>query len=194
MKRKTLHYSCASLLFALSISAHAQQAAPPSPSAPSPSAPPPPAPPPSAPQRIGGHVGLALPIARLGGAHSTHIGLSDDGNSFFTLAPIYGITLPLSKDLLFDFEQAVAVTLNPGSSISYTVTPGLAYNLGPVVIAALVGFTVTDPKANVLLIPTVTTPFALGDNLWFYIEPYFPVLFEGGSVFVTPVLVSGVAF
>lgn len=139
-------------------------------------------------------MGLALPIAHLGGPKSLHIGTSDDGNSFFTLAPAYGITVKLTSNLAVDFENVVGETLNPGSGVSYTVDPGVVYNLGPVAVGGRLGFTVTDPKANLSLIPIINKGFALSDKLSFFVEADFPILFEDGQTIFTPVAHIGLGF
>jgi len=145
--------------------------------------------------RVGGHVGLALPIAHLGGTQSTTIGTSSDGKTFFTLAPAYGITVKLSKDLAVDFENVVGISLNPGGVPNgYTVDPGVVYNLGPLAIGGRVGFTVTDPYANVLLIPIVNKGFAIGDGCAFFVEADFPILFEHGQTYFSPTAHVGIGF
>jgi hypothetical protein len=182
-------------------SASAQQAPPVSP------APTPPSPGDGPWPQLGGHIGHALPIAHLGGPRSTHIGFGHNRNSFFTLAPVFGITLKLTKRLAFDFENIVGLnlnrgsTINNGSAISYTVDPGIVYDLGPVAVGGRVGFTVTDPRANISLIPLINKSFKIGnmirgfgDNLAVFIEGDFPLLIEGGYVNFSPVVHAGFSF
>jgi hypothetical protein len=155
--------------------------------------------------KLGGHIGLALPIAHLGGAHSTHMGASHNRDSFFTLSPVFGITVKLTEKLAFDFENVVGINLNRGTSrgtsMSYTVDPGVIYDFGPVAVGGRLGFTVTDAQANMSLIPLVNKTFKLGDRIKFFgdnfavfVEADFPVLFEGGFVTLTPVAHAGFAF
>jgi hypothetical protein len=155
--------------------------------------------------KLGGHIGLALPLAHLGGAHSTHMGASHNRDSFFTLSPVFGVTVKLTQKLVFDFENVVGINLNRGtsrgSSMSYTVDPGVIYDLGPVAVGGRLGFTVTDPSANMSVIPLVNKAFKLGDKVKFFgdnfavfVEADFPVLFEGGYVTLTPVAHAGFAF
>ena len=130
--------------------------------------------------RLGGHVGLSMPIMQFG--RTTQV----IGSDFVTLAPAVGLTLKLSPRWAFDLEGVISAPLKPGNGTeTYTVDPGVIYDFGPFAVGGRVAFNIGQAE-NVGLIPLVHKGFKLNDRVAFFIEADLPgALLPGRSDGVT---------
>jgi hypothetical protein len=130
--------------------------------------PPEPAAAPSLHPGVGGHLGIATPLVTVTSDNTTTI--SDQ----FTLAFPIGIGFPLTDKLAIDFETIVGNPIHPRGTTSFTVDPGVVYNLGTVVIGLRIKWDV-QAATNVGLIPLIHKGVAdLGHGANWFVEAAFP--------------------
>jgi hypothetical protein len=137
--------------------------------------------------RVGGHVGVVLPLftADRGGTHAI--------GDFVTIAIASGVTVKLTDAIAVDFEDVVGEPLKPkGQTTGITIDPGVIYDTGPVAIGLRVAYAVGQPP-NIGLIPLVHRGFAIGRASWF-VEADFPVADQDGDASFTAAFHTGVAF
>lgn len=129
--------------------------------------------------RIGGHVGLTLPIVMFGGSGTKVI-----GNDFVDLGAAYGITIKLSQKFAVDFESVITEPLKqsaaecapiatvatictaPPKTVTYIIDPGVVYDFGPLAVGGRVAFNILQPQ-NFGIIPIVHKGFSISDRLAF---------------------------
>jgi hypothetical protein len=139
---------------------------------------------------IGGHVGIAIPLMRVGS------GVQGVGSNFLTVASPLGLTVKLDERLAIDFETTIATPLRPlGGRTSLTVDPGVVYNWGS--FATGLRLAVPIGAAPTLgLIPLINKGFKLsGSSAWF-VEAAFPMFPPSAteSANLSAVLHTGIAF
>jgi hypothetical protein len=128
--------------------------------------------------RIGGHFGLALPVAAFDndGAHGI-------GQSFVQVGVTPGITVKLTPHWAVDFEFIgfSRWDLNPPGTANkshtiFVVDPGVVYNFGPVAgglrLATQIGEGV---PLNFGIVPIVVVPFKVTRRLSYFLELDLPV-------------------
>ncbi len=145
--------------------------------------------------RVGGHVGITVPIVMIGGAATQVI-----GKDYFDLGPAFGVTIKLSEKFAFDFENVITEPLAKSNNIpaskqpvSYIIDPGVVYDFGVIAIGGRVGFNILAPE-NVGLIPIVNKGFPINDRIAFFVEADFPIFFQPGGTVFTPVFHFGLGF
>jgi hypothetical protein len=154
--------------------AHAQEPAPPSASSPPTT-------------RVGGHVGIALPLLTVSSKTTT---IADN----VTILDPIGISVKMSPHLVIDFETVVGTPLKPsGGSTGLVVDPGVVYDWGAVATGLRVAWQIGQP-ANFGLIPLVNKGLIdLGRATWF-VEGAFPTFYSEKKVAFNVVLHTGVGF
>jgi hypothetical protein len=175
--------------------AAAPAAAAPAPAAPAPAttapapseAPPPAAPAPSYP-RVGGHVGVAIPLVTFAdpitgiGADYAKIGL----------AP--GITVKLSDRWAVDFEFVAYSNFFKGQpQTTFVVDPGLVYNFGPFAAGLRAAIIVND-RPNLGFIPIILKGFPISERVNLFVELDLPVFFSDTGPALTIQPQAGVSF
>lgn len=121
--------------------------------------------------RLGGHLGIAVPIFTMSDRTTTI------GKDFVTVGIAPGITARLSDKVAIDYEFVAYTTVDRrGTLTALVVDPGIVYDLGPVVVGLRTAIRVTD-RANFGLIPIINKGFKLGTVAWF-VELDLPVFFN----------------
>jgi hypothetical protein len=137
-------------------------------------------------QSVGGHVGIAFPLATFSDNTTT---IAD---STVIAAPI-GIGVGLTEALKLDFETVVLTQVRPGGTTTMLVDPGLVYNWGPVATGLRIAFQI-GAKANIGCIPLVNVPLVkVGKATWFA-EAAFPIFYRDHKGSLTTVLHTGFGF
>jgi hypothetical protein len=127
---------------------------------------------PSSPTRVGGHIGLMVPLLDLdtGRQHFGQVVAAD----FIVLSLASGITVKLSESVAFDFETIVGNQLKPKGGTDLTIDPGLLLAVGPVIVGARIAVKPIAP-ANIGGILLVNKSFPISRLLSFFVELDFPV-------------------
>ena len=147
--------------------AHAQDAEPPSRA---PAAPPPAAPPPAetAP-KLGGHLGLALPVLTLSQETTTI------GGDFVSIGITPGITYHLDDKWSIDLEFiAFNEVKRAHSATTFVVDPGVLRKFDGFVLGGRVATQVGAPT-NIGLVPIVVVPFKVSDQFSYFVEADVPL-------------------
>jgi hypothetical protein len=139
------------------------------------------APPPSWP-RVGGHFGLALPIAAFDNDGSTVI-----GRDFVQVGVTPGITVKLDPHWAIDFEFIAFSRwdLNPPgvpnkSHTILVVDPGVVYNFGRVAAGLRLAVQIGEAvPLNFGIVPIVVVPFKINKKLSYFLELDLPVFVFG---------------
>ena len=144
------------------------------------------------PTRVGGHIGVGLPLLDLDtGRHNFAQAFAAD---FVIVTIPVGVTVKLNDWLAFDFESILSNELHPGSSTALTVDPGLLAVFGPVLVGARVAVTTSAP-GNIGGILLVNKPFAITSSLNFFVEVDFPAtVVHDDGLHIGVGLHTGVAF
>ncbi|PTL76643.1 hypothetical protein [Vitiosangium sp. GDMCC 1.1324] len=150
--------------------------------------------------RLGGHVGLALPVVKFQTG-----GVSAIGADFLQVGLAPGVTVMLDEHWAVDFEvvgysiwRFASDSAAASSSTALVVDPGVIYNFGPVATGLRLAMqTGGGVPVNGGLIPLVNKGFPIGKMKWF-IEldlPFF-VLGSPGTTTVSfsPQVHTGIAF
>lgn len=138
---------------------------------------------------VGGHIGLATPLATVTSDDETDI-----SETFVLVAPI-GVTVKLSDRLAIDFETQVVSPIDPEGNSHLVVAPGVVYNLGAFAAGLRVASHIGQPS-NIGVIPLINLGlFKVGDGTWF-VEAAFPTFVHQQPPDVTfdVVLHTGIAF
>lgn len=128
--------------------------------------------------RVGGHFGLAIPIAAF-----DNDGTSAIGRDFVQIGVTPGITVKIAERWAVDFEFIgfSRWDLNPPgtpnkSHTIFVVDPGVVYNFGPVAgglrLATQIGEGV---PLNFGIVPIVVVPFKVTKRLSYFLELDLPV-------------------
>ncbi len=137
--------------------------------------------------RIGGHLGIALPIVSFGQ------GVSLIGRDTLNIGLTPGITVKLDERWSIDFEFIAFNDFRTGGVTTFVVDPGVLYNFGPVTAGLRVA-TVVGNNVNVGLVPIVVKPFRINERFSYFIELDVPVFFRATGASVALQLQTGVAF
>jgi hypothetical protein len=125
--------------------------------------------------RLGGHLGIAVPMFTISNTNTTI------GKDFVTVGIAPGITARLSDKVAIDYEFVAYTTIDRRRTITaLVVDPGIVYDLGPVVVGVRAAIRVTD-RANFGIIPIINKGFKLGTVAWF-VELDLPVFFNEKSL------------
>ncbi len=139
------------------------------------------------PRKIGGHVGVAVPLVTVTSDDTTTVA------DAFVLAHPIGIGFGLADRLAVDFEMVVANPIDPTGPTALTIDPGLIYDAGPVALGLRAAFNV-GAQANFGLIPLVNRGLVdLGGATWF-IEAAFPTFYSDHEVAFNVVAHTGIGF
>ena len=136
---------------------------------------PPPPPPPSAPMEkqfpaIGGHLGMAIPVATLGGRKNVAI-----GEDFVTLGLTPGITVHLDEKWAIDFEFiAFNEFKNTPAATTFVVDPGIIRKFDGFVAGLRVATQVGAPT-NSGIVPILVVPFKIGKRAVYFVEGDLPL-------------------
>src|SRR3954470_12829938 len=128
--------------------------------------------------RVGGHFGIAIPIAAF-----DNDGTSAIGRDFVQIGITPGITLKLTDRWAIDFEFIGFSRWDrnpPGtpdkSHTVFVVDPGVVYNFGPVAgglrLAVQIG---QDVPLNFGLVPIGVVPFKISKRVSYFLELDLPV-------------------
>jgi hypothetical protein len=140
--------------------------------------------------RVGGHVGLAVPLVTIPSEGDT----TDVGDQFTLVAPI-GVTVKLSDRVAIDLETQVANPVDPSGTTALVVAPGVVYNFGPFAAGLRVASEI-GADSNVGVIPLVNKGlFPVGAATWF-VEAAFPTFVHATppDVTFTAVIHTGFGF
>jgi hypothetical protein len=182
MLRHAIATSSAALVTFVALTANAQDSTPPAPGptdsptvvpANPPSTPPPP--PPSAALEkqypaLGGHLGMAIPIATLGGRSNAAI-----GEDFVTVGLTPGITVHLDEKWAIDFEFIAFNELkNAAQRTTFVVDPGIIRKFDGFVAGLRVATQVGAPT-NSGIVPILVVPFKIGKRAVYFVEGDLPL-------------------
>jgi hypothetical protein len=150
-------------------------------------------------RKLGGHVGLGVPIVTLGTA-----GTSVIGRDFGVTGITAGINLALTPKWSIDFEFIALGDFKPstvpGPPVSTTVfvlDPGVVYNAGFLFAGIRAAMRVPSPLggAEFGLIPIIGKGFRINDYVAYYIELDLPVFAHStGHVTFTTFFQTGFGF
>jgi hypothetical protein len=119
-------------------------------------------------RRVGGHVGLALPLVFIDEDDTEYV-----GDRWVIATPI-GIGWKLTDRLVVDFETIVQNPVDPSGTTSLVVDPGLIYNFGPFAAGLRIASEI-GADANVGLIPLINKGLVdLGGGTTWFVEAAFP--------------------
>jgi hypothetical protein len=154
---------------------------------------------PAEPRKLGGHVGLGVPIVTLGTA-----GTSVIGRDFGVTGITAGINLALTPKWSIDFEFIALGDFKPstipGSPVSTTVfvlDPGVVYNAGFLFAGVRAAMRVPSPLggAEFGVIPIIGKAFKINEYVAYYIELDLPVFAHStGDVTFTTFFQTGFGF
>jgi hypothetical protein len=119
---------------------------------------------------LGGHLGMAMPIATLGGRRNVAI-----GEDFVTVGLTPGITVHLDENWAIDFEFIAFNELkNTPAATTFLVDPGIIRKFDGFVAGLRVATQVGAPT-NSGLIPVVVVPFEIGKRAVYFVEGDLPL-------------------
>lgn len=142
--------------------------------------------------RVGGHVGMALPVLTLAKT-STFV-----GSDFVTVGLTPGITVHLDEHWAIDFEFiALNEVKNTPSATTFVVDPGIIRKFDGFAAGLRVATQVGAPT-NVGLVPIIVVPFKVSDQLSYFIEADAPLFLRDSGTSMDPsatlLLQTGVSF
>jgi hypothetical protein len=142
--------------------------------------------------KLGGHLGMALPIATFS-KDTTVI-----GDDFVTVGLTPGLTVHLDDKWVIDFEFiAFNEIKNTPATTTFIVDPGVLYKFDGFVAGLRVATQVGAPT-NVGLVPIVVVPFKISDVLSYFVELDVPLFLRDNGTEMrasaTVLLQSGMAF
>jgi hypothetical protein len=131
--------------------------------------------------RLGGHVGMALPIVTLA-KNSTAIGAD-----FVTIGLTPGITVHLDDKWSLDFEFIAFNELkNTPANTTFIVDPGVVRNFGPVSAGLRVATQVGAPT-NIGLVPILVIPvIKLSKRISYFVEADLPLFLRDDGKAMRP--------
>ena len=118
--------------------------------------------------RLGGHLGVALPIVTLGDPVSVL------GRDHGLLGVTPGVSLKLDARWTIDFEFIALNDFRNGGATTFVVDPGVLYNFGPVVAGLRVATQVGAP-VNFGLVPILVAPFRISNAVSYFVELDLPI-------------------
>ncbi len=143
--------------------------------------------------RVGGHVGLALPLVTIDNP-TTAIGAD-----FFKLGLAPGITVKLDERWAIDFEFVAYSDFSdgpPGGNLSsLVIDPGLIYNFGFALAGLRAAVHVGGGNTqNFGVIPIILKTFPISKKVSFFAELDLPVFFSNNGAALTVQPQFGVGF
>lgn len=121
--------------------------------------------------RLGGHLGVAIPMVIVESKTTTI------GGDFVTLGIAPGITARLSEKWAIDYEFVAYSTVDRrGQKTALVIDPGVVYDFGPFVAGLRAAIRVTD-QTNFGLIPIINKGIKIGNVAWFA-ELDLPIFFN----------------
>jgi hypothetical protein len=119
---------------------------------------------------LGGHLGMAIPIATLGGRRNVAI-----GEDVVTVGLTPGITVHLDEDWAIDFEFIAFNELkNTPAATTFIVDPGIIRKFDGFVAGLRVATQVGAPT-NSALVPIIVVPFKIGKRAVYFVEGDLPL-------------------
>jgi hypothetical protein len=119
--------------------------------------------------RLGGHLGMALPLATFG-KETTLV-----GRDFTTMGLTPGVTFHLDDEWAIDFEFiAFNETKNTPAPTTFIVDPGVLRKFDGFVTGLRVATQVGAPT-NIGLVPIVVVPFRITEKLSYFVEADVPL-------------------
>lgn len=119
---------------------------------------------------VGGHLGMAIPIATLGGRRNVAI-----GEDFVTVGLTPGITVHLDEKWAIDFEFiAFNEFKNTPSATTFVVDPGIIRKFDGFVAGLRVATQVGAPT-NSGIVPIIVVPFKIGKRAVYFVEADVPL-------------------
>lgn len=119
--------------------------------------------------KLGGHLGMALPLATFA-KETTLI-----GRDFTTIGLTPGVTFHLDDKWAIDFEFiAFNETKNTPAATTYIVDPGVLRKFDGFVAGLRVATQVGAPT-NIGVVPIVVVPFKISDKLSYFVEADVPM-------------------
>jgi hypothetical protein len=119
---------------------------------------------------VGGHLGMALPIATLGGRGNVAI-----GEDFVTVGLTPGITVHLDEKWAVDFEFIAFNELkNTPAATTFVVDPGIIRKFDGFVAGLRVATQVGAPT-NSGIVPIFVVPFKIGKRAVYFVEADVPL-------------------
>jgi hypothetical protein len=150
-------------------------------------------------RRLGGHVGLGVPIVTVGTA-----GTSVIGRDFGVTGITAGINVALTAKWSIDFEFIALGDFKPSnipgpatSTTVFVLDPGVVYNAGFLFAGVRAAMRVPSPLggAEFGLIPIIGKAFKINDYVSYYIELDLPAFaYSTGHVTFTPFFQTGFGF
>lgn len=119
---------------------------------------------------VGGHLGMAIPIATLGGRKNVAI-----GEDFVTVGLTPGITVHLDEKWAVDFEFiAFNEFKNTPAATTFVVDPGIIRKFDGFVVGLRVATQVGAPT-NSGVVPILVVPFKIGQRAVYFVEADVPL-------------------
>lgn len=142
--------------------------------------------------RVGGHVGMAVPVLTLA-KNSTVIGAD-----FATVGLTPGITVHLDDRWAIDFEFiAFNEMKNTPANTTFVVDPGVVRKFDGFAAGLRVATQVGAPT-NIGVVPIVVVPFKVSEQLSYFIEGDLPLFLRDSGTSMQPsatlLLQTGVSF
>lgn len=130
--------------------------------------------------RVGGHLGMALPVVTVG-KETTVV-----GGDFVTLGITPGITIHLDEKWAIDFEFiAMNEVKNTPAATTFVVDPGVIRKFESFSAGLRVATQVGAPT-NVGLVPIIVIPFKISDKISYFIEGDLPLFLRDTVVAGAP--------
>jgi hypothetical protein len=144
--------------------------------------------------RVGGHFGIALPIANFDNNGNTAI-----GRNFVQVGVTPGITVKLTEHWAVDFEFIAASRWDFGkngapdkSHTLFVCDPGVVYGFGPVALGLRLAVQVGEGfPLNFGLVPIVVVPFKISKRVSYFLELDLPVFITGQAAVPATVTTPG---
>lgn len=142
--------------------------------------------------KVGGHLGLALPLLTIGSD------LTVIGDDFVNVGVTPGITVKLNDRWAVDFEFIAFNAWKGGTTAAtFVVDPGVVYAFDSVVAGLRVA-TEIGAARNIGLVPIIVKPFEIREGLSYFLELDLPLFLrddgEDMKPSLTVLLQSGFAF
>lgn len=113
------------------------------------------------PRKVGGHLGLALPIASMSG------GTAIVGRDFTSLGLSQGVTVHIDERWAVDYELVGYLSVQgTGNSTVLVVDPGVLYKMDGLITGLRAAMRIAD-QTNFGIVPIVVKPFDIGGVAWF---------------------------
>jgi hypothetical protein len=137
--------------------------------------------------RVGGHLGLALPLVTFGSQVSVL------GRDQGTVGLTPGVTFKLDPRWALDFEFIALADVKGGSATTFVVDPGVLYDFGPLTGGLRVATQVGAPL-NLGVVPIVVLPVKLSARFAWFFELDVPFFLRASGASATLQLQTGLAF